>query len=359
MKRTLKRATLQLLKSTGVFALVRDSGWRKQRLLILCFHGIALDDEHLWRPGLYLAPSHLEQRLQCLHDGGYNVLPLGRAVTLLQAGDLPARSVAITFDDGTYDFCAVAHPLLRKFGFPATVYQTTYYCGLQIPVFNLITSYLLWKRRDRIIDGSTELGLMSPLDLRTEEKRCAIVQMLMDKCKREHLNALQRNEVAARLAQLLEIDYAQILSGRLLQLMNPEEIVRLTREGVDFQLHTHRHRGPEEKQLFQKEICDNRECLLKIRGGSSSDGLVHFCYPSGEYRREFLPWLSEEDVRTATTCDPGLATVKTNPLLLPRIVETSGRTALEFESWLTGVADIWRLLRLGHQNRSAALEGRD
>ena len=62
MKQTLKRVTLQLLKSTGAFGLVRDRAWRRRRLLILCYHGISHEDEHLWRPGLYLAPSRLEQR---------------------------------------------------------------------------------------------------------------------------------------------------------------------------------------------------------------------------------------------------------------------------------------------------------
>src|SRR6266446_5957337 len=136
MKRTLKRAALQLLKSTGVFRLVRDSTWRRHRLLILCYHGISQEDEHLWRPGLYLEPSRLEQRLEFLRQGQYNVLPLGEALKLLRAKELPSRSVAITFDDGAYDFFKLASPLLKRFGFPVTVYQTTYYSDRQVPVFN-------------------------------------------------------------------------------------------------------------------------------------------------------------------------------------------------------------------------------
>src|ERR1039458_7863321 len=144
MKRTLKRASLQLLKRAGVFGLVRDSAWRRQRLLILCYHGISHEDEHLFRSGLYLEPSRLEQRLVLLQQDQYNVLPLGEALKLLRAKELPPRSVAITFDDGTYDFFSLGYPLLRRFEFPVTVYQTTYYSDRQIPVFNLICSYLLW-----------------------------------------------------------------------------------------------------------------------------------------------------------------------------------------------------------------------
>jgi len=346
MKQTLKLATLKFLKSAGVFPLVRDSSWRTHRLLILCYHGISLDDEHLWRPGLYLEPSKLEQRLSFLRQGGYNVLPLGKALRLLRSGELPPRSIVITFDDGAYDFFRLAHPLLKRFDFPATVYQTTYYSDRHFPIFNLICSYLLWKRRGCVLDTGAELGLKRLLDLTSEAKRQSIVETLMENCDREGLDGAQKNEVAGRLAKLLEIDYAALLAKRMLQLMNAREIAQLAAEGVDFQLHTHRHRTPADKELFQKEIRDNRERLATNTPGE----LVHFCYPSGVYSREFLPWLAEEHVISATTCDVGLASSQTNPLLLPRMVETSGRTALEFEGWVTGVSDFLALNRTASQS---------
>jgi hypothetical protein len=77
--------------------------------------------------------------------------------------------------------------------------------------------------------------------------------------------------------------------------------------------------------------------------------MVHFCYPSGVYSREFLPWLAEENIISATTCDVGLAGRHTNPLLLPRVIETNSRTALEFEGWLTGVADLLAVNRAATQ----------
>jgi len=316
--------------------MVRDSAWRRHRLLILCYHGISREDEHLWRPGLYLEPSRLEERLTFLRQGQYNVLPLGRAVELLWKKELPPRSVAITFDDGAYDFFSLAYPLLKSFGFPVTVYQTTYYSDRQVPVFNLICSYLLWKRRGGLLDIGTELGLKPPLDLRSEARRYAIVQTLMDNCVRDKLDVRQKNEVAGTLAKLLDIDYALLLSKRILQLMNTQEIAQLAREGVDFQLHTHRHRVPKDKLLFEKEIRDNRESLKKALVQKTA----HFCYPSGEHSPEFFPWLTEERIISATTCDVGLASPNTSPLLLPRMVETTSRSILEFEGWLTGVAEF-------------------
>jgi peptidoglycan/xylan/chitin deacetylase (PgdA/CDA1 family) len=345
MKQTLKRAALQVLKSSGVFRLVRNSEWRRHRLLILCYHGISQKDEHLWRPALYLEPAKLEQRLNFLRRDGYNVLPLGEALRRLRSEELPPRSVALTFDDGAYDFFKMAHPSIKKFGFPVTVYQTTYYSDRPVPVFNLICSYLLWKRRGTVLDKGADLGLKAPMDLTSEAKRHAIVQALVENGARDGLNAWQRNEVAARLAQLLDVDYAEILSKRILQLMNPQEIGQLAREGVDFQLHTHRHCMPEEKAVFQKEIRDNRDSLEKMAPAER----VHFCYPSGVHSPMFLPWLAEANVLSATTCDVGLADARTNPLLLPRMVETTSRTELEFEGWATGVADFLVLRRAAVQ----------
>ena len=162
MVRKIKRVTLDLLRSGGVFELVANSKWRQNRLLILCYHGTSLEDEHLWRPALYMSPEVLRQRLEALRAMRCAVLPLGEALTRLRSRDLPPRSVAITVDDGTYDFYKQAYPLLKKYDLPVTVYQTTYYTDHEMPVFNLICSYMLWKRRGEQLVAPHELGLPSP-----------------------------------------------------------------------------------------------------------------------------------------------------------------------------------------------------
>jgi peptidoglycan/xylan/chitin deacetylase (PgdA/CDA1 family) len=332
MLRPIRHAVFKLQRSSGFFRFVAASKWRRDRLLILCYHGISRSDEHLWRPSLYMQPEILRQRFEILTRESYNVLPLGEGLLRLQAGELPARSVVITFDDGGYDFYAEAFPLLKSYGFPATVYQTTYYGDYQKPIFNLVCSYILWKRRDKVLHCGKELGLDEPLDLRTEASRAQIVRTLVLNAEADNLAAAQKNELGARLAQLLDVSYDQIVASRIFQLMNPSERSELAAAGVDFQLHTHRHRTPIDQNLFRQEIQDNRRALREL-----GNKAIHFCYPSGVYRPEFQSWLQAENVVSATTCDAGLAARQSNPWLLPRLVDTSSRTEIEFEAWLTGL----------------------
>ena len=338
-------AALKLLKAGGVFRVVRDSRWRQSRLLILCYHGISLGDEHEWRPALYMSPHQFEARLSLLKTGGYNVLPLEEALQRLKARTLPQHSVSITFDDGTYDFFQRAYPLLRRFGFPVTVYQTTYYSDHQLPVFNLICSYILWKQRGKVLLGGKTLGLDDQLDLRTEAARQQIVRRLIVLSDERKLTGQEKNEIARQLALLAGVNYGELTSRRILHIMRPDEIKQLAGDGVDFQLHTHRHRTPRDRGLFQKEIRDNRERLTELTGKAAS----HFCFPSGVYDQNFLPWLSEERVQSATTCDVGMVTENHEPLLLPRFIDTTRRSDLEFESWLTGVGELLAVRRAATQ----------
>jgi peptidoglycan/xylan/chitin deacetylase (PgdA/CDA1 family) len=333
MQKFLRRTVLGTLKTCGAFSLARESAWRRQRLLILCYHGISLEDEHQWRPFLYISRQQLERRLEILREGNYAVLPLGDALERLYRNDLPPRAVALTFDDGTYDFFRLAHPLLKHFRFPTTVYLTTYYSELQRPVFNLICSYMMWKSRGMGRADFTDFGIIEPAKLASYEGRQDALEQLVQWAAAKDLSGEQKDEVAACLAQKLGIDYHKLRKKRVLQLMSREEIQQLAEAGVDFQLHTHRHRTPLEEELFRREIRDNRAYISRAVGGVKQ----HFCYPSGAYRPEFLPWLASEQIVSATTCDTGLATRHSNPLLLPRLVDTTGRTDLNFESWLTGV----------------------
>jgi hypothetical protein len=153
---------------------------------------------------------------------------------------------------------------------------------------------------------------------------------------RESLSGYQKNDLLERLSNFLGLNYAAFVAKRLVQIMRPEEIAEMTRAGFDIQLHTHRHRTPLEETLFRKEITDNRSRIVAATGRTP----LHFCYPSGHYETAFLPWLEREGVLSATTCDPGLASRQSHPLLLPRFVDTTLQPLYVFEAWLSGAGHL-------------------
>ncbi|MBV8865457.1 MAG: polysaccharide deacetylase family protein [Acidobacteriaceae bacterium] len=261
-----------------------------------------------------------------------SVLPLEEALTRLHAGSLPPRSVAITFDDGLYDFLHHGVPILSEFGYPCTLYLTTYYCKHRVPVITLILNYLLWKSGQAMVELPDQ-GIDRPVPIGTYEERVQVVGNVLRWMETKHMNAPEKNEVAEQIAKRLRIDYEDLVRRRILQIVTTEEARQIWRAGVDLQLHTHRHRTPRDRELFHHEIRDNSNCIEEITGRRP----VHFCYPSGRYFPEFLPWLSELGVKSATTCEKGLAQSNSGDLTLPRVLDDVTLDPLRFEGIVAGL----------------------
>ena len=238
-----KVGLLKHCKRMGILSAVGRSSWRTGRLLILGYHGVSQDDEHIWNPALYLSQDALRHRMELLIRNDCSVLPLAEAVARLDRDDLPPRAIAITFDDGCYDFFTRAYPVIREFGFPVTVYQTSYYSSFNRPVFDVACSYVLWKGAGKNVDGQRFTGAPGPLDLSTEESRASVCLRIRQAAHRDGLSALEKDQLIDQLAASLEVDSGLMRRKRILHLMTPDELKQLVEKGVDVQLHTHRHRA--------------------------------------------------------------------------------------------------------------------
>ena len=205
MLKKFKQAALHSLKTTGVSTLVHNSRWRRQRLLILAYHGVSLVDEHLWNGSLFISPHTFRSRLQQLKQSQCAVLPLDEAIDRLYANDLPDRAVAITFDDGTSDFSRRVFPLLKEFDLPATLYLTTFYSQYQRPVFDLMCSYLLWKGRNATLDLKKLTGQNLRTDLTDNDAREAALSQIHSFARERELSADEKDEFAGSLATNLDV----------------------------------------------------------------------------------------------------------------------------------------------------------
>ena len=336
-----RRAVLAGAVATGVSDLVARSAWRRKHLLLLCYHGVSLRDEHEWDPELFVTPAHLRKRLELIARLGFSVLPLAEALRRCDAGDLPPKSVVLTFDDGLSDFARLAAPILAEFGFPATVYVTTYYMEHQWPVAPPILSYLLWKAGGKILDLSwpdvqSEVGMIRSI----ESARRFWLSELLRYARARTLSGIERWQLTRELADRLGIapDLNRVVEDRVLHIMTGDEVRKVALAGFDVQLHTHRHCVPRDRFAFEAELKQNRDRLEALTGRPAE----HFCYPSGVVYGECLPWLSEVGVRSAVTCQPGLYNSSSNQYLIPRFIDCAVHSDRVFASWLSGVGAVLR-----------------
>ena len=338
MRPRLKQSLYAGARAAGLFRLSRLL--TRDALRIVCWHGTSLADEHRVFPGLFLSPDDLERRLLALHR--YPVLPLEEAVRRLRVGTLPPAAVALTIDDGFHGTLRHAWPALQRHGFPATLYATTYHVRRGTPVFRLLVQWAFHESRAPALDLS-QLGVgmvgavrMTPGPARTE----AMWRLIRH--AEERMTEPERQALADRVAAALAVDLGPVRAGRWLSLASARELRVAAREGLDLQLHTHRHRFPAARELaLARAARDNRAVLEPVAGHA----LRHFCYPSGYHRPEHLPWLEEAQVESATTCEPGMNRRGDSLLLLRRFLDSSETSQIEFEAELAGFSELLRQAR--------------
>jgi peptidoglycan/xylan/chitin deacetylase (PgdA/CDA1 family) len=331
---------LAAANATGLSRLIGASAWRQGRLLILCYHGLSDGDLHEWKPSLFMHTEDFKRRLRLLREAHCNVLGLGEALQRLEDGSLPARSVVLTFDDGFVDFYRVAWPTLREFGFPATLYLTTHYVLHNMPVFDPALDYLLWKGRGQKLDWPEMAAERVLLDPAGRQQMMGVLQAYALK---KRLTTAQKDDLLEELARRLGIDYDAVRQSRVLSLINENEARELSAEGADMQLHTHRHRTSIHRDLFSREVLDNRDCMAAL-GLRDSE---HFCYPNGSRVAQEPQWLEGLGIKSAVTCHPDLVTPGSARLLLARVSDCFPFTETELLAWVHGTAAL-----LPHRGRA-------
>jgi peptidoglycan/xylan/chitin deacetylase (PgdA/CDA1 family) len=333
MLKRIKAGILRLSEMTGMSRLLSGTAWRRHRLLILCYHGVSMSDEHEWG-SLYISSQTLRRRMELLAHAGCNVLSLTEGLQRLNKGTLPDRSVVITFDDGMHDFFELSFPIIESFGYPVTLYLTTYYVEFNRPVFDPMCSYLLWKGRHKRLLDWPEI-FPSPLALDDAGRRHAMEAIRQFAFTRK-LSGQSKDDLLGSLAQHLEIDYQELCRKRVMHLITQEEARQLVARGVDLQYHTHRHRVYRSRERMFAELQDNRRQIVSL----SHIEPRHFCYTGGFYLPDHPGYLKEYGMLSATTCHSGLCTAQSNPFLLPRLVDTETLSDLEFRAWLSGTAQL-------------------
>jgi peptidoglycan/xylan/chitin deacetylase (PgdA/CDA1 family) len=133
---------------------------------ILMYHRIAIDGPPALAP-YRVAPDLFAAQMDALYRAGYHTIHLQQWFNALMRNEqLPGKPIILTFDDGYRDFLTAAMPVLRYYGFSATVFLVAERIG---GVANWDSAYgeaaplLSWQEVHALQDAGIELGCHSAM----------------------------------------------------------------------------------------------------------------------------------------------------------------------------------------------------
>lgn len=119
-----------------------------QTVPVLCYHHFD-EDCH---SSLCTPISLFEEQMRYLKENGYRVIPMKTLLGFLNyRNPLPQKAVILTIDDGYRSAYEVAFPILKKYGFTATLFIYTDFIEAS-------TSALTWDHLRAMKDGGFEVG---------------------------------------------------------------------------------------------------------------------------------------------------------------------------------------------------------
>lgn len=325
----IKTLTLSIIKCLGLFWLAKKI--TAQRPRILCYHGIAVDDEHLFSPGVFMRSNTFAKRMAIVNKWGYRPASLDELYQQQLAGSYKKDMLVITIDDG---WASIEHgmlPTLKKYNFTATLYLCTYFVINQRPVFNLAIYYLYWKYNRPFVlpDNSCLKPYTDKVNLNIDE----LLKLATE------LGSGYEQAILQELTTYFAEDLKLWQQNGKLMFLSPEKVTALAQQGLAIELHTHRHKFFKLNLTeMATELTDNQYCITKLTGKAAQ----HFCYPSGNHRPEQLQLLADMNLKTATTTENGLVNAQSHLLKLPRLVDSESISELEFEAELTGLMTLLR-----------------
>lgn len=237
-----------------------------------------------------------------------NVLPLEQALQRLgEGGRLPARAVAITFDDGYRDNLDVAVPLLERLGLPATFFLVPRLLSGEVDAW--------WETIGWALASSTRTSLRwedVSVSLSGEQARGAAYSEIVKRLKLRNQAARERS-----MDELLGLlDPAGELPSLFMDWDGARELVR---RGFSVQSHTRSHvvLSQEDAASQRRELGDARSELERRLEVEIST----IAYPHGgrqHYTEETVAIAAETGYRWGVTAREAFTTSATAPLEIRR-----------------------------------------
>ncbi len=331
MKKCIKIFILNLIKCLGGFSLCRFLYRKKGR--IICYHGFSCDDEHLFRPKLFMKAETFETRIKYLKSKNFKIIDMDLFSKCILKGEALENAVVVTIDDGWDSLYSQALPILKKYQIPSTVYVASETFEKRIPIYFVAIQYFFWKtNKSEFMFNEKKYHLNRETYAKIFEEISYFFR---------HISSELLNETLERLARSLSVEYLAS-KNRKFHCISPDNIYELESAGVSIELHTHTHDNPMTQEGLRSELLENMQVLSKY----CKNVPKHFCYPSGFYERKQFEVLADLKIQTATTCQPGLVDHHSHRYELNRFVDGEDVSQIEFEAEMSGLFEILRKLKI-------------
>ncbi|MDI6720643.1 MAG: polysaccharide deacetylase family protein [Methanomicrobiales archaeon] len=327
----------------GIHKLIQlpDRFWKglhSQGLILLYHRVVALDtDPQL----LSVTPEHFAGHLEYISEH-YNPIGLSELHQALQIGNVPDKSVVITFDDGYADNLWNAKPLLEKYGVPATVFVTSSYVGSDKEFWwddlerLLLLPDQLPEHLDLTIKGrkwnwdlSGDRGAKSRNRYEIESKSWNVTmasdpgpQHAVYRDLHRLLKPLSHEEqesILSTIAQWAEIPRTGRKTHRSLTVSELEELARSELIEIGSHTATHTMLSMQPVSVQRTEIIQGKESLEVIL----SHPVQSFSYPFGgrvDFNRKTLQIVKEAGITTACANYGSTLIGSTDLYRLPRVL---------------------------------------
>ena len=281
-------------------------GGKGARLSILIFHRVLAKPDPLF-PGEQDA-QRFDEVLSWVARW-FRVMPLDQAVSQLAAGVLPARALAITFDDGYADNATQALPILKKHGMAATFFvASSFLDGGRMWNDSVIET--LRACRSKVFD-LRDIGLGAHEVETTQQRRAAIDSLL------SQIKYLEPKMRAQKVFAIEKLAGAQLPDDLM---MTTNQVRQLHQAGMQIGAHTCSHPilaslTDEEARM---EMYSGKVALEAITGNK----VTLFAYPNGRPGKDYLAkhaqMAKQIGFTAAVTTAPGVSSADTDLFQLPR-----------------------------------------
>ncbi|HNT64680.1 MAG TPA: polysaccharide deacetylase family protein [bacterium] len=296
MKKLLKTLACAMIYYSGLFALIHKYSARRG-VTILAYHRIcSINDDYL---NLAIPIDAFHNHLEVLAKH-YRVVSLERAIALLMEKKI-TNSVVITFDDGYRDNYTNAYPLLKKYGFPWTLFVTVNPVKNQLLLwYDSIKTLYINTAQDHV--DLTDFG-MPVFPLRNRREKIAALH--------KTLGLIKKNPVFGRMDDFVRSLEKQLqcsaVSSATEAMLTFAQLREMQRAGVTIGSHTMNH--PILAQIESNHVRDEIERSKQMLEQELEQPVDYFAYPNGareDFDDQIIDNLKSVGYRGACTLIPGI-----------------------------------------------------